>query len=61
MELSLAHDVVTGKNIIEAITITREESLMLLMGACLTDEGDIVCLECGFQNECCICHEDTYI
>ena len=44
-----------GENLMEAITTTREEALMLLMGACLTDEGDIICLECNLPNECCNC------
>lgn len=55
MELNLARDVTAGKNLMEAITMTREEALMLLMGACLTDEGDIVCLKCNRNNECCEC------
>ena len=34
---------------------TVAEQLQLCMGACLTDEGDIVCLRCGRPNECCEC------
>lgn len=56
MELSTARDITTGKKLIESINIfEKEEVIMLLMGACLTDEGDIVCLKCGLLNECCEC------
>lgn len=37
---------------------TLGEALQLAMGACLTDEGDIFCLECNKPNECCTCGEN---
>jgi len=56
MELSTARDITTGKKLIESINIfKKEEVIMLLMGACLTNEDDIVCLKCGLLNECCEC------
>ena len=56
MDLNVAYDIVTGKARLEDVTnITDGEALHLLMGACLTDEGDIVCLKCGLFNECCSC------
>ncbi len=56
MELDIAYDIVTGKARLEDnIDITDAEAIQLLMGACLTDEGDIICLKCGLANECCKC------
>ena len=34
---------------------TKEEIFMLSMGACLEDDGTIICLTCGKPNECCDC------
>jgi hypothetical protein len=31
------------------------ELIQLMMGACLTNDGNIVCLICGKPNECCEC------
>ncbi len=56
MKLDDAYDLVTGKKRIEDIEgVTTGEVLQLLMGACLTDEDDIVCLKCSLLNECCTC------
>jgi len=56
MDLNVAYDIVTGNARLEdVVNITDGEALQLLMGACLTDEGDIVCLKCGNFNECCRC------
>jgi len=55
MELEMARDIMTGKKLIDILNTTKEEAVMLLMGACLTDEGDIICLECSLPNECCKC------
>ena len=55
MELETARDIMTGKRLMDSVNTTREEAIMLLMGACLTDEGDIICLQCSLPNECCEC------
>ena len=56
MDLNVAYDIVNGNARFEDfVNITDEEALQLIMGACLTDEGDIICLKCGFLNECCNC------
>jgi len=56
MELEMARDIVTGKKLIDNIDVFETgEIMMLLMGACLTDEGDIICLKCNLANECCEC------
>ena len=34
---------------------TFGESLQLMMGACIEDNGDITCLLCGRPNEVCEC------
>lgn len=58
MELSLARDIMTGKELIDNLTTIRAEAIMLLMGARFDSEDDITCLECGLLNECCTCHEN---
>ena len=56
MDLNLAYDIMSGNARVEdVVNITDGEALQLLMGACLTNEGDIVCLRCGLLNECCRC------
>jgi MoaA/NifB/PqqE/SkfB family radical SAM enzyme len=56
MDLNVAYGIVNGNARFEDfVNITDEEALQLIMGACLTDEGDIVCLKCGYLNECCSC------
>lgn len=56
MNLNIAYDIVNGDARVEDVANASEgELIQLLMGACLTDEGDIVCLECGLPNECCRC------
>lgn len=37
------------------IDISIAEGMQLMMGACLTDDGNIICLRCGLPNECCQC------
>ena len=35
------------------------ETMQLMMDACLTDNGDIICLKCGKLNECCNCDQEV--
>jgi hypothetical protein len=35
---------------------TVGEVMQLSMGSCLTDDGDIFCLECNQPNEFCSCN-----
>lgn len=53
MELEDAHAIIEGRGQVENISVA--EGMQLMMGACLTDDGDIICLKCGLPNECCLC------
>ena len=53
MKLENAYRITEGKGQVENINIA--EGLQLMMGACLTDDGDIICLKCRLPNECCLC------
>lgn len=57
MDLNTARNILTGKIILNSSMYTLSELLMLSLNACLTDEGDIICLECNRPNECCECQE----
>ncbi len=58
MKYQDAIDIVDGKKRLGEIPqINIGENLMLLMGACIEDNGDIRCLTCGLLNECCHCRE----
>lgn len=55
MKFQDAIDVFDDKKRLDEIPPTTiGEDIMLLAGACL-DGKDIICLTCGFLNECCSC------
>jgi hypothetical protein len=53
MELEDAYTIIEGRGRVEDISVA--EGMQLMMGACLTDDGNIICLKCGLPNECCLC------
>ena len=56
MKLQDAIDVFGGKKLLRDIPqMSIGENLMLMMGACIDENGDIICLTCALPNECCNC------
>lgn len=57
MKLKNAQAIRNGKKTVEDLDTktTIPELVQLMMGACLTDDGTIICLKCGLPNECCSC------
>ena len=53
MRIEDAYEITEGRGLVEDISVA--EGMQLMMGACLTDDGDIICLKCGRPNECCQC------
>lgn len=52
MKTQTAAEILAGQRPPEG---TPAELMQLAMNACLTDDGDIVCMQCGRPNECCEC------
>ena len=55
MKIETAYEISEGRKIFEEVDANLGEMIMLSMGACLTDDGDIWCLQCNSPNECCKC------
>ena len=55
MKIEVARQIWEGKLKLEDIKSTAGERMQLLMGACLTDDGNIWCLKCNQPNEYCTC------
>jgi len=62
MQLQTAYDIQAGKIRPEiGVDCTLAEAIQLAIGACLTNDDNIVCLRCNKPNECCHCDEDEEI
>jgi len=56
MKYQDAKDIFSGQKMFSEIPqLTMGENLMLILDACLDDNGDIICLRCDRLNECCEC------
>ena len=59
MKLKDAQDVFDGNKLLRDIPqLSMGEGLMLMMGACVDENEDIICLTCNLPNECCKCQSE---
>ena len=57
MELTTIHGMITGKELMENIITFRKAASRVLVGACLNNEGDIICPKCDCPREFCKCQQ----
>ena len=61
MKIENAYKIINGELNPNDIKITNAELIQLTLNACLLDDDlSIICLQCGFPNENCICEKIDY-